>query len=80
MSEQYCPSCNEKSFTWSIHEDKTPNTIWNCSLCKYQAEENESLEDQCETCGTKSKLSLKDKSKYFCYCTSCQNITKSVGW
>ncbi|ESP90937.1 hypothetical protein N483_20335 [Pseudoalteromonas luteoviolacea NCIMB 1944] len=80
MSEHYCPNCEEKSFTWSIDEEVSLNTVWNCSLCGFQAEENESLESVCESCGTKNNIHLKSSAHNFCYCTHCKKQTKSGEW
>ena len=80
MSEQYCPNCKEKAFVWSLDVEVTPNAQWYCSLCKYHAEENESLESTCSECKTKNLMYLKAGSDFFRFCTNCQFKTKASPW
>lgn len=80
MSEQYCPSCKEKAFVWSLDEESSINTKWHCLSCKYQAEENESLESACSKCGTENLIYLKSGSEYLGFCTKCQHKSKADAW
>ena len=80
MSEQYCPNCKEKGFVWSLDEEASKNTQWNCSLCNFHAEENESLESMCNKCNTENLMYLKSGSEFFRFCTNCQNKTKAEPW
>ncbi len=73
MSEQICPNCNQMAFTWSIDEDISGFTLWYCSLCSFKAQEDESKECQCDSCGDKSLMYLKAGESNFWFCTTCQN-------
>jgi len=80
MTEQYCPNCKEKCFTWGIDEEESPLTQWHCSNCKYYAWEDESKESNCGKCGTKNSMLLKSGSSYFYFCTNCQNKSEASPW
>ena len=80
MSEQYCPSCENKAFVWSLDEEVSPNTLWQCSSCDFHAEENESLEGKCSKCGTENLMYLKAGSDFLRFCTNCKYKTKADAW
>ena len=80
MTAQLCPSCGEKGFVWSIDEDVSPYTQWNCLECSYSAEENEKLESVCDECKTKYLIYLKSNNEYYKFCTNCQTKTKAKSW
>jgi hypothetical protein len=44
MTQQLCPICRESSFTWSLDENTSPLTRWDCSACSAHFYEDESLE------------------------------------
>jgi len=80
MTEQYCPICEEKRFNWSIDEEVSSNTLWQCLNCGYKAEENESLESKCDKCATPNLMHMKSDERYFWFCTNCQYKTKAPPW
>ncbi|MEJ5103725.1 hypothetical protein [Chryseobacterium sp. MYb328] len=75
MATQICPECKENSFTWYIDEEPE-GTHWTCFSCSYHALENENDECICDGCGNKAKTKLKDSSKEYWWCSSCNTIQK----
>ncbi|MFC3161570.1 hypothetical protein ACFOEQ_26855 [Chryseobacterium arachidis] len=75
MGTQICPKCKRNSFTWSIDDEVSNFTSWGCHQCFYQAEENESDECICESCGNKTKMKLKDNQTEYWWCCRCNKIT-----
>lgn len=74
MATQICPKCKEDSFTWSVDED-SPLTYWGCYNCHYGAYEDESLQTNCETCGSYSKMKLKDDTTEYWWCCKCNKVS-----
>ena len=74
MATQICPKCKEDAFTWSIDDEITDLTIWNCYNCLYQAFEDETSERICKQCGKKTESKLKDDQKEYWWCSSCNSI------
>ena len=66
--------------TWSIDKEVSQLTQWHCSLCGYSAEEDESQESTCPTCGSeKSYLLLSGPSGKFWFCLKCQSRKQATG-
>ena len=80
MSEHLCPNCHKIAFVWALDEEKSINTLWYCSLCKYEAEENESLEGLCSFCKTEGCMLMKDDKTYFKFCTKCNKRESTNPW
>lgn len=78
MATQICPNCKADAFTWSIDEE-SGLTMWGCHECGYIAWEDETLERVCSNCGGKSEMNLKDGTKEFWWCCSCNRVTV-VAW
>ena len=79
MSEQICPKCKTKAFTWYIDEEKSKYTNWVCSECQYETFEDEEKETYCLKCKTEHpSLSylFNNKEKYW-WCSSC-SLTKNI--
>lgn len=74
MSAQYCPKCKEEAFVWSIDETVSRFTLWNCSLCGYDAKEDESKESICSNCKNPTLIYLFDKEETYTWCSSCNAI------
>ena len=75
MATEICPNCKEDAFTWSIDEEESALTKWGCYKCSYIAWEDEALERVCSNCGNKTEMYLKDDTKKFWYCCSCNKMT-----
>ena len=71
MSAQVCPECRQIGFTWSIDEHESPLTRWQCAVCRYSAEEDESEQGNCPMCGGQSAVRLRDTSESYRYCLVC---------
>lgn len=71
MSLIRCPKCEQDGFTWSVDDEVSPLTMWNCSLCGYHAEEDESKEMACCNCGQKGAMLLDDGAECYRYCDVC---------
>lgn len=76
MATQICPKCKEDSFSWFVNDELSIHTVWLCNICKYQAEENESLETFCSNCNKKTKSKLKDSFEDYWWCSNCNIIEK----
>ncbi|UHO36729.1 hypothetical protein H5J24_12910 [Chryseobacterium capnotolerans] len=74
MATQICPECKANAFTWYI-DDEPEVTHWICSSCSYHALEDEKDECICNDCGKKTKTKLKDPSKEYWWCSSCNRIS-----
>jgi len=80
MSLQFCPKCDRRAMTWSVDEEASPLTQWHCSLCRYSAEEDESRESTCPSCGSeKSYLLLSDTAGVFWFYFKCQSRSPAAG-
>ncbi len=75
MSLQNCPKCKHESITWSIDEEVSLLTYWGCNNCGYGAEEDESCERLCSSCGAKSEMRFKDEDNEYWWCSNCNRIT-----
>ncbi|WP_298518571.1 hypothetical protein [uncultured Kordia sp.] len=71
MATQICPNCNKDSFTWMLDNEKSELTIWNCSICFYEAFENENDEQICTNCEKETKTKLKDAIHEYWWCSNC---------
>lgn len=72
MTTQICPKCGKNGLTWYIDHDVSSHTLWRCSLCAYQAEEDEDRMTDCPRCDTeKSFLLLKDADGFHQWCNRC---------
>ena len=60
-----CPECRRLGFTWSVDEEVTSLTMWQCHLCGYAAREDESKEEVCPACGEKQLMLLADRDKIY---------------
>lgn len=77
MAIQICPNCKQKGFTWHLDESASSYTFWYCALCKYEAKEDESLDDNCPVCKQiKSRIYLMDNKQAYYYCCKCSTVTK----
>jgi len=73
MALSFCPKCREKGFFWAIDEERGPLTYWNCTLCGYAADEDESQEADCPVCKAKQFLFIDDETKQrYRFCTNCK--------
>jgi ssDNA-binding Zn-finger/Zn-ribbon topoisomerase 1 len=80
MSLQICPKCGRRGMTWSIDEEVSPLTQWDCSLFRYSVQQDESRESTCPACGTEnSYLLLSDTSGAFWFCLTCQSRSPATG-
>lgn len=75
MATQICPKCKENAFTWSMDEENPKLIDWGCYHCSYHARENELDESNCESCGNKTKMKLKDSETEYWWCCRCNKIT-----
>ncbi|GGD02779.1 hypothetical protein [Hyunsoonleella pacifica] len=73
MASLICPNCGEDSFTWSLDEEISELTIWNCYKCEYQAYENEKDERNCQNCERRTETKLKDNRKEYWWCSDCNS-------
>ena len=74
MATQICPHCKADSFTWS-RDDDSSLTYWGCS-CGYSALEDEAEERECAVCYIKSESKMKDETKEYWWCSSCNRVTE----
>jgi len=80
MALQFCPNWQEQGFTWSIDEEESDYTQWNCWLCNYKAEEDENAEKICDKCQTKTLMCMKSDDDFFWFCTNCRDKTNAKAW
>ena len=71
MSALPCPECMQVGFTWSIDAEQPNLTRWRCALCRYTAEEDESEQRRCSSCGDEGAIRLRDPSGSYLFCTRC---------
>jgi ssDNA-binding Zn-finger/Zn-ribbon topoisomerase 1 len=72
MSALPCPECLQVGFTWSIDVEQPNLTRWGCALCRYTAEEDESEQRRCPSCGADGAIRLRDPSGSYLFCTRCR--------
>ena len=72
MSAQTCPRCGGRGFTWSTSGEAGSLTLWHCSLCRYVAEEDESRQSRCPTCGDNNLSLLTGGGSSYRFCFTCQ--------
>ena len=75
MSAHKCPNCNDYRFHWSVDEEVTPLTMWNCWECHYHALEDESLESECPDCHYPHRIRLEKEDTKYWWCTDCSTKT-----
>ena len=69
MALVLCPECRKKGFTWYMDEQEQTN--WFCSVCDYNARENESKEKLCPVCGKNGAIRLTDERQHYYWCVLC---------
>jgi len=74
MATQICPKCKVDDFTWTMDEEESPLTIWDCGNCNYRAFENESDERICSNCSKGTESKLRDSEKDYWWCFTCNTF------
>jgi Zn finger protein HypA/HybF involved in hydrogenase expression len=73
MGLQRCPKCGSEAFSWSVDKELSQFTLWRCAQCSYGAEEDESKERACESCGG-GDVWLRDGDREYRFCIGCGRI------
>ena len=74
MTLQICPKCKKKGFTWTVDEEISPLTIWDCVVCGYDAKEDESQETECPKCKQRTFSYMVDGNGPYWWCCNCNYI------
>jgi hypothetical protein len=75
MAFQICPKCKQEGFLWTSWGEPYVITTWHCSICGYDATEDERLERTCNVCNTKNQSRLVDVESEFWWCFHCNSRT-----
>jgi hypothetical protein len=69
-----CPKCKKKGFIWSIDEEITLLTSWDCRRCGYGAYEDERKIRTCSICNCKADCYMMDNESKYWWCPCCGRI------